>query len=399
MKRIQSAFLAIWLLTSIAAISQSKNPYKSIGKKSETLTLTKGKYEEFFDQDSIQQVGSVLMNVRTMKVIKLLNEQEAKQRLENEKGSRFLSVDPLTSSFPMLTPYQYASNNPVQNIDLDGLEGMAGNLCSPGKWHIPGDADDNGQYTKQEIKQGAKIMLKTGGLAIAGTILIADPAVGVPFALTYLTGAPATPSPQAMSEGVSFQQGMRQSEVALDEASTEATTATRGMSGGISKVSKNMVAKNVENQTTAATGSIDESIAESGNAGRIPQAQNLAVKRAQQLKINNSNSKTSEDIVFDRLSKQLGEEEAILKKPRIYIGDGSSGEYATPDFALYNKRTGQITRIVDAKDGGGGLSGPQLKLNQQGGTFRGSSRSSTIKPQAVKSGSVEIERTNVKTGG
>lgn len=33
-----------------------------------------------------------------------------------------MSVDPLTRSFPMLTPYQFASNTPVTAIDLDGLE-------------------------------------------------------------------------------------------------------------------------------------------------------------------------------------------------------------------------------------------------------------------------------------
>ena len=31
-------------------------------------------------------------------------------------------MDPLTGSYPMLTPYQFASNTPIQPIDLDGLE-------------------------------------------------------------------------------------------------------------------------------------------------------------------------------------------------------------------------------------------------------------------------------------
>ena len=35
---------------------------------------------------------------------------------------RFVSVDPLQFEYPELTPYQYASNNPVTMIDLDGLE-------------------------------------------------------------------------------------------------------------------------------------------------------------------------------------------------------------------------------------------------------------------------------------
>ena len=37
---------------------------------------------------------------------------------------RFVSVDPLQFKYPELTPYQYASNNPITMIDLDGLEGV-----------------------------------------------------------------------------------------------------------------------------------------------------------------------------------------------------------------------------------------------------------------------------------
>ncbi len=43
-------------------------------------------------------------------------------RIYNSRLGRFLSVDPLTKSYPELTPYQYASNTPIQAIDLDGLE-------------------------------------------------------------------------------------------------------------------------------------------------------------------------------------------------------------------------------------------------------------------------------------
>lgn len=43
-------------------------------------------------------------------------------RIYNPAIAKFLSVDPLTKKFPMLTPYQFASNTPIQAIDLDGLE-------------------------------------------------------------------------------------------------------------------------------------------------------------------------------------------------------------------------------------------------------------------------------------
>ncbi len=41
---------------------------------------------------------------------------------------RFTQLDPLSDKFPYLTPYQYASCDPIKNIDLDGLEGVPADL-------------------------------------------------------------------------------------------------------------------------------------------------------------------------------------------------------------------------------------------------------------------------------
>jgi RHS repeat-associated protein len=43
-------------------------------------------------------------------------------RIYNPSIGKFLSVDPLAEEYPELTPYQFASNRPIQGIDLDGLE-------------------------------------------------------------------------------------------------------------------------------------------------------------------------------------------------------------------------------------------------------------------------------------
>lgn len=43
-------------------------------------------------------------------------------RIYNPRIGRFLSVDPLTQSYPWYTPYQFAGNKPIWCIDLDGLE-------------------------------------------------------------------------------------------------------------------------------------------------------------------------------------------------------------------------------------------------------------------------------------
>ncbi|AYB29191.1 LamG-like jellyroll fold domain-containing protein [Chryseolinea soli] len=45
-------------------------------------------------------------------------------RIYNPSFGRFLSVDPLTASYPWLTPYQFASNMPISAVDLDGLEAL-----------------------------------------------------------------------------------------------------------------------------------------------------------------------------------------------------------------------------------------------------------------------------------
>jgi RHS repeat-associated protein len=48
--------------------------------------------------------------------------QDYGMRIYDTRIGKFLSVDPITSKYPMLTPYQFASNRPIQGIDQDGLE-------------------------------------------------------------------------------------------------------------------------------------------------------------------------------------------------------------------------------------------------------------------------------------
>jgi RHS repeat-associated protein len=43
-------------------------------------------------------------------------------RIYDARAGRFLSVDPITKEYPELTPYQFASNRPIDGIDKDGKE-------------------------------------------------------------------------------------------------------------------------------------------------------------------------------------------------------------------------------------------------------------------------------------
>jgi len=66
---------------------------------------------------------------------------------------RFPQLDPLTDNYPELTNYQYASNDPILNIDLDGLEGVP---TPGGLW--------NGSFLEQGVKfagSGSPALLRT----------------------------------------------------------------------------------------------------------------------------------------------------------------------------------------------------------------------------------------------
>jgi RHS repeat-associated protein len=49
-------------------------------------------------------------------------EQNYGMRIYDPRIAKFLSVDPIGRKYPELTPYQFASNTPIQAVDLDGLE-------------------------------------------------------------------------------------------------------------------------------------------------------------------------------------------------------------------------------------------------------------------------------------
>jgi RHS repeat-associated protein len=57
-------------------------------------------------------------------------------RIYNPAIGKFLSVDPLKKDYPELTPYQFASNTPIQAIDLDGLEAffVHGTAANNSRW-------------------------------------------------------------------------------------------------------------------------------------------------------------------------------------------------------------------------------------------------------------------------
>ncbi|MBK8153297.1 MAG: hypothetical protein IPK61_09745 [Saprospiraceae bacterium] len=99
-------------------------------------------------------------------------------RIYNPGIARFLSVDPLTSSYPSWSPYPFAMNRPIDGIDLDGLEYVNSTIGEydpypNGAYH--GDANDDFYNTKAKNHQNhQQDLIDKGFLPSAPLVTITD---------------------------------------------------------------------------------------------------------------------------------------------------------------------------------------------------------------------------------
>ena len=146
------------------------------------------------------------------------NQYDYGERVYDPRIGRFLSVDPITAEYPELTPYQYASNTPIQAIDLDGLEGVrrTGTTTTGRGGRVMTEVEAMARATGQRLARGHQIqqqrarrfeIARQEGLGIRGRMRRLEDAIN-----NYLTGmaqrteavfAPSGPiikSPNEMSE-------------------------------------------------------------------------------------------------------------------------------------------------------------------------------------------------------
>ena len=117
--------LLILLFVGASLTTLAQQPFEQFGVKVKVLSLSNGHYPEFFANDSLRRVGSVVYNRRLHRIAYLLPPDSLVSHPKPEVASRWLSPDPLAYKFSHISPYAYVENNPLNYVDPDGRSGIA----------------------------------------------------------------------------------------------------------------------------------------------------------------------------------------------------------------------------------------------------------------------------------
>lgn len=103
---------------------EAGNPFKQFGYKAKVATLSKGKYLEVHDLDSIVIIGSVRFHVDRKEIVGFVQQDSSKgiyARPIGDMPSRWLSPDPLAEEFTSWSPYNFVYNSPLKYSDPTGM--------------------------------------------------------------------------------------------------------------------------------------------------------------------------------------------------------------------------------------------------------------------------------------
>ncbi len=121
-----------------------------------------------------------------------LNWVQFKWRNHDPQIGRFIEVDPLSEKYVYNSTYAFSENKVTGNVELEGLESA--------RMVLPAE------LTKQQVNDVYKgidqsVTKQAIGAAFVGFAIfgILQPEIGIPMAVSFLSGAPVTPSPQAFA--------------------------------------------------------------------------------------------------------------------------------------------------------------------------------------------------------
>lgn len=219
----KTTLFIVFLSLILRGVTIAQNPYESIGKpmpKGKMLTLSNGKYQEFFPNDTLTPIGSVRFNTITGEVEAFLTRDTmyAEYNLEPEVASRWLSPDPLGAKYPQWSPYNYTMNNPVRFIDPDGavVTDPDGNIVTTYVGQREGtnqtvtvNGDGSKTYTTVTMKADVVNIYANDGTAVEGLIIRSQSSTSVTYKDGKKVEGAATPEIDCGSNchGTTFAKG------------------------------------------------------------------------------------------------------------------------------------------------------------------------------------------------
>jgi hypothetical protein len=102
---------------------QAGNPFAKYGYKAKVATLSKGKYLEFHDLDSIVTIGTSRWHVDNKKIVGdiVIDSLNVDAQPIGDAPGMWMSPDPLSEEFPDYSPYTFVFNNPLKYTDPTGM--------------------------------------------------------------------------------------------------------------------------------------------------------------------------------------------------------------------------------------------------------------------------------------
>jgi hypothetical protein len=145
--------ILLFLLCVFHAKTQDINPFESIGKPGKILTLSKGKYTEVHINDSLQRIGSVVVNMNTGTIYDLLETDTlySESNLDPTIISRWYSPDPIVKHHE--SPYASMANNPIWCIDPNGADSALATGGTTWQWQTK----EGETYTSISKRTGVSI--------------------------------------------------------------------------------------------------------------------------------------------------------------------------------------------------------------------------------------------------
>lgn len=110
--------LPVFLITSFLNAQTGNNPFSKFGYDVLVGTSSKGEFEEFHDKKDIVEIGSILYDTKTKKIIKVLDKDST--TINISAATAAMSIDPMCEKYYWISPYAYVANNPIKYIDPDG---------------------------------------------------------------------------------------------------------------------------------------------------------------------------------------------------------------------------------------------------------------------------------------